>query len=904
MQPTQVYSRSLVGRRDELSHLHDRRRDASAARGGLVLVAGEAGLGKSRLLFEFRRDLTKARVKVGSSQCSEFAQRPYAAVLDALADVGSGEAAFAPAVSRIVQFEAIASSFRVAARSRCLVVFIEDIHWADPASVELLWTVAREAAASRILIVATYRPEVIRDDHPLFPGLARLERLPSASAIRLQRLDDRDLRSLIDGALHGAAADVPYETRSAVARLSDGNPLFAEELLKTAVDRMHAGASAPSLPTTIRAAVLERLRPLSAAEQTVLAQAAVIGRRFSAELLGATAGTSMESILEALRHARSLQLIEEEGPGEFTFHHALTREAIYESFLAAQVRDFHARIAGAIESLPPGRRALQDLAYHWWAASDRTKAAAYGEQAGDAAEAVYAYDEAARLYGYSLDSVDRTSAKAAALLVKIGLAHGKIGSKALARDAMDEARANFRRLGDVAGECDACIEYVAALYSLKTEDCDTPLVELRTRLGAPEHRRLRVRVDVALAQLMSLGSTGDPSALLDAVAEDLPDDDLRLLTIYHATRAAVAAKRSDVGTYRASAKESLRSARATGNPNYQGVVLSNAASAFSDLGQYEDADRYFAEAEAFARKHNLPSTLAFVCATRAKRRLLGGDLSGARDDVLEAIAVGPDYEVARPFIAGSGTALGMLLDDDALLAQCFNESLIGRGNPVQIAAPFAERLISLGREEDAQMLLRSAIASAGDPRVPFELFVALARHATGEDIARARAIAAEFSSSPQDVVYKATLPLFDAITAFRAGDVAAMNAHARAAVSAFRGLGCPQYEAEALEIAGDADAAAAIYKRIGAVQPLRRLQLSSAGARSRGAARDVSSLTEREREVAELIGRGLSNAEIADRMSVSLKTVEKHLGSIYVKLGINSRNKLMAHLFAHSSSAR
>jgi predicted ATPase len=180
-------------------------------------------------------------------------------------------------------------------------------------------------------------------------GIARLESLHGASRISLQPLTGHELRQVIDNALVEPAS-LPTETLAAVAQLSDGNPLFAEELLKNALEPRPAGSSAAGLPTSIRAAVLERLEPLSAAEFEILAQAAVIGRRFSAAVLEATLDAPREEVRRTLARARTLQLIVEESSDDFRFRHALTREAIYESFLGIQRRELHRRIALHLEA--------------------------------------------------------------------------------------------------------------------------------------------------------------------------------------------------------------------------------------------------------------------------------------------------------------------------------------------------------------------------------------------------------------------------------------------------------------------------------------------------------------------------------------------------------------------------
>ncbi len=224
-----VFCRPLIERRQELELLHERRRSASAGRGGLVLVAGEAGVGKSRLLAEFVRSLAVPRLRVALANCREFAQRPYAPVLDVLEQLDAQTGALAPARSRDEQFEPLIRAFAREAERSAIVAVVEDLHWSDPASAELLAAIADAAKGQRLLLLASYRPEAIGEDGAMFASLAKLQR--GAVTLRLRPLDDDATRRFVDATLE-ATGDLPARTRESIVHLSDGNPLFVEELRK------------------------------------------------------------------------------------------------------------------------------------------------------------------------------------------------------------------------------------------------------------------------------------------------------------------------------------------------------------------------------------------------------------------------------------------------------------------------------------------------------------------------------------------------------------------------------------------------------------------------------------------------------------------------------------------------
>ncbi|HYL27911.1 MAG TPA: ATP-binding protein, partial [Candidatus Nitrosotalea sp.] len=159
-----------------MSHLLQRRREASAGRGGLVLVSGDAGSGKSRLLAEFRDNLDSARLHVAVAQCSESPGRPYSAVLDAISLLSGTPPPIGPAPSRVEQFSQIQRQIRTLAQRRTLVMLIEDVHWAGSDTLELLEAIVSNAGAMRLLVVATQRTAEPAEDSPAFKALVRLHR--------------------------------------------------------------------------------------------------------------------------------------------------------------------------------------------------------------------------------------------------------------------------------------------------------------------------------------------------------------------------------------------------------------------------------------------------------------------------------------------------------------------------------------------------------------------------------------------------------------------------------------------------------------------------------------------------------------------------------------------------------
>jgi DNA-binding CsgD family transcriptional regulator/tetratricopeptide (TPR) repeat protein len=898
-----VLCRPFIGRREELAYLRERRLEAGSSHGGLVLIAGDAGVGKSRLIAEFCGSLAYSRWRMGHGPCLEDARRPYGPILDVLARFDPAGSELAPAATKAEQFDAILDRLVSIAARTALLVVIEDLHWADAATLDLLAYLGTKVHRLRVLILASFRPDELHPEHPAIGGVAKLARSARAGRIDLAPLAGVELRTFIDEALDGVV--LPDETRRAIAQAGDGNPFFTEELLKSAVERNAARSDERGrrdLPLTVRATLLERLRPFDEAERRIVRQAAVIGRTFGLELLAATLEVDPPELLPALRRARDFQLVEELTPAMFRFRHGLTRDAIYSEFLGAELQPLHRSIALALEAAPDDERSLQALAYHWWAAGAGERSARYNQLAGDDAGRVHAHEDAIAFYQRALE------AEAIDPLVR-GTILEKIADRRVALNSTEEGHRTYAAAADAfrdAGvyEREAACRVRAAItgYTLKLSAPTGPLEEMLTRLDPGEYLAAS-RVHLGLAWLSATGwfptqaahHLGQVDARAMAAA---PDIRLR----FHNVSAWVAMTLGDLNAFRREHRAWVEAAQAMGSGAAIASAHYNGAMCFSFFGLHNEALENVGRALGIARDQRSRHGEAAAHAISAMCHVMRGDLDRARA-ALEAVPVTTESQVTAAIAAAWGTITGTYLDDQKLIAKWFDgfETVVSAAFETECAAGFAEVLSRRGRHREAAALLHRAIPECEFPRGMMFTFLAAGRYGDPRDRARAREYLVRAAEAPIEVVERHALRLFDAVACWREGRSAEATALAREAADGFRRLRFPLLEAAALETAGEPEAALAIYRRCGAAYDVRRLESERSPAPVRAAQEAVSEAVElsaREREIATLAAAGQSNLEIARALSISYKTVEKHLGSAYQKLGVSSRTQLAPHVTA------
>ncbi|MGH2492826.1 MAG: ATP-binding protein, partial [Candidatus Limnocylindria bacterium] len=409
----------LIGRDTEMGRLDALLREAIDGRGRTALVSGEAGVGKTAVVRHFVQRAHAEGARVLWGECTEIdARRPFGPFMDIAraADrvgtlpVAPRDAATAGA-DRYRLYSAFTALLADLARERAIVIVIEDLHWADEASLELFPHLARKLRDVPLLLVGTYRSDELHRRHPLRPVLAELSRTRVAEDIALRRLGEDEVADFLREAMR-LGRPPTHEFRSAMFESCEGNPLFMEEVLRALVERgdiEHREGSWRrtkevadiAIPETLRDAVLERFRTLTVEAQYVLQRAAVIGQRFDFDLLLRVTGSDEATLLGALRAAIEAQLILEVADGErlerYAFRHALTRESILLELLQRERRRMHAAIGEAIESRAGETAAThaEALAYHFDEAGDQQRAFRYHDLAAREAYRLFAFARAA-----------------------------------------------------------------------------------------------------------------------------------------------------------------------------------------------------------------------------------------------------------------------------------------------------------------------------------------------------------------------------------------------------------------------------------------------------------------------------------------------------------------------------
>jgi len=897
-----VLCRPFIGRSQELAYLRERRLEAGSSHGGFVLLAGDAGMGKTRLIAEFCTTLAYSRWKVGQGACLEFASRPYGPILEAFGRLDARPFALSAAAGKREQFEAIGAHLTALAGRSALVIVIEDLHWADAATLDFLAYLGPALQRMRVLVVASVRADELFASHPAARSIGRIVRAAGAGRIDLAPLQGAELEAFIAEALDGLA--LPERTRRAVALTGDGNPFFTEELLKSAVERHYANAPPRAdrdVPQNVRATLLERLRPLNEEERRILTQAAAIGRTFGLSLLAATLGSEPEALLPALRRARDFQLVEEIEPTQFRFRHGLTREAIYGDFLGAELRPRHRTIARALEDGPAGLRSLEALAYHWWAAGDRPAGARYNDLAGDAAAKVHAHDDAIAFYERALECTGDAAAR--------GSITKKIADRRLAIGLTKEAQATygaaadiFRETADLEQEAGCRVSAAITAYGIGAPNPTKPLEAMLGRLPPNEHLA-RSRLHLGLAWLLATFARPFEAARhLERVDERLLATAADVALRYHNVAAFIAMTRGDLATFRVEHERWTEAARLSGSLPALAGALINGAMGYAFFGLHEEAQVGVESALRFAREARNTHTEETVHAFAAMFAYLRGDLRATRTE-LAHVSPASENKVNITFATAFGSLAGAALDDPVLLETWFDrfECAAAAKPEIECGAGFAEVLVRRGRARDAVELLHRALPECELIRGNVPTLLAIGRYGAREDRSRARAYLERAAQGPREMPERPALALFDAYECQREDRTDEAAALALAAAAGFRRLGYSLFEAAALEVAGDPSQALALYRSCGAAYDERRLADADAvtvGSPERSAA---DMLSDREREIATLAREGRSNLEIAGRLHITHKTVEKHLASAYRKLGISSRAGLRDRL---ATSAR
>ena len=558
----------FVGRATELAELAAILQDRQ---GGVVLVAGQAGIGKSRLVAEALRQAASAVVSgscwqgdgapafwpwtqvirecVGSEAGAAWRDGRDASVDEVVALLpGEARPASIADASRFRLFDGVTRLVQAVAAGEGLAVVFDDLQWVDEGSARLLGFAVRALHDQRVVFVGTYRDDEVGPDHPVAMLLAEL-----AGHVRHVALTglDADGLSLLAHAQLGRDDTLAAELVPDLHRLTGGNPFFAREVLALIRGRPQASGHL-QVPAGVRAVIERRMARLSNGCDDTLKVAAVIGTSFSLNDLAAAMGQSVADVFGLLGEAVDAQIavVDHGTPGGLRFAHDLLRETIYESMTPANRVAVHARVADALDGRPGASPAAATLAHHLIRAIplvDRARAVAAAMRAGNDAMAVLANEEAGEWFERALsliraDTVDETDAIGP--LLALGEARLRASELARARDAFVEAASIARRHGRSDDLARAALGLGAGLGGFEITLFDHVQIELLEEAlravdpaDSPPRVRLLARLSVALSfvaeeRRLDLSSEavamarrlGDESALGYALAASLRRD--------------------------------------------------------------------------------------------------------------------------------------------------------------------------------------------------------------------------------------------------------------------------------------------------------------------------------------------------------------------------------------------
>jgi len=442
----------LIGRVNELATLHALIDQAKSGKVQVVLLGGEAGVGKSRLVAETKAYAAAQDFVLLQGNCFQAdISSPYAPLLDLLrspvanqlaARISSDLAPFRhelhqllpdvvplpsdqaplsspdPEQEKRLLFTALAQFFTGQATRQPVLLIIEDIHWSDDISMEFLLYLARRRAAQPLLILLTYRSDEVRPNLGHFLAQLDRERLPQE--ISLARFTRTEVEAMLR-AIFALPRSVRLDLSDPIYALTEGNPFFIEEILKSLImagDIFYVNGrwdrkslSELHIPRSVRDAVQQRTDGLSDDARRVLTLAAVAGRRFDFGLLQQLTQYDEQQLLVLMKELIASQLVVEESAEQFAFRHALTRQAVYADLLVRERKTLHRGIADLMEHIYASMldTRVADLAYHFYEAGAWEKALVYGQHAGEQAQRLYAPQSATEQLTRALDAAQRGS---------------------------------------------------------------------------------------------------------------------------------------------------------------------------------------------------------------------------------------------------------------------------------------------------------------------------------------------------------------------------------------------------------------------------------------------------------------------------------------------------------------
>lgn len=993
---------SFVGRQHEIALLWKRFEIAIGGRAGVALITGEPGIGKTRLLEEMAARAVRVGATVLHGGASEAeGMPPYLPFLEALgrhiqtaplqqlreqagltaailstilpelgARLGEVPASYPlPAEqARLRLYEALGAFLAAIASPPAtpllcggdcrsppqgggLLLILDDLQWADAASLDLFCYVARHQPAARLLLLGAYREGEVGGNSALERALNELTRLRVLTTVTLAPLRAEEVAALAANYLGGSVD--PAVGRFLHAQ-SEGNPFFAEELLHGWLEtgllarrvKDAAGCSswtlvAPpksTLPPSIVGAVRQRLARLPPPVVDLLRIAAIIGRTFTARLLAEVAGREVEKVEDLLLAADRAGLIRGDGTGAFTFSHDKIRQCLYVEVSSARRQRLHEQIGLALEawSHQEGTQHLADLAFHFARSGDRARGATYSRRAADGALRAYAPQEAVTHYRTALNLIEPDDWQRGDLLLGLGEAALLAADEDRAAAAYEAAQAWFEGAGDPVAIARAARGRGLAYWRLDVpveakESLETSLA-LLDAVQCSEREVVRTLVDLACLLGVVLGRH-DEAVVHAQRALDLArcQGDSRLEAAASRTAGFLLVRANDLPAGLPLLEQALALASTNDDPAEAAESCACLAQAYCWSADFERSRQVSLRREAFARRCQQPHQLCYVYTWFAFLYAAQGAWSDAEQFLSQAQPAVDCVASAEPlaFLRQVRGYLAYQQGDYRLAAQEFRAALAtfrehDPGELVLCLGPLGLALLATGQRQKAracmaeQEALLAAVSAGRLPTLSARGCLALMAVAMGD-----REWAASYYPDLLACQGQHHWFLVDRILgeiALLCGDRPAAAGHLAAAEATAQReglrpeLGRSQVAQANLILAqGGPGSAARARSLLGrALALFQELEVAGEVRRIRQRLRDLppqpgapppvplpAGLSPREAEVLRLVAAGKNNREIAQELSLSENTVAKHLTAIFNKTATDNRAAAAAFAVRH-----